>query len=68
MRILCRPPTELELRTVQKYYQSLVDEYKASPKEATAFVGIEGQDAVDAAAWTGVVRVLFSTDEAINKN
>lgn len=68
LRILSRPPSNLELSTVQNYFQSLVEEYETTPNKATALVGIEGQEAIRAAAWTGVVRVLFSTDEAINKN
>ena len=68
LRILSRPPNEVEMRTVTKYYQSLITDYKEDPKQAKTLVGIEGQPGIDAAAWTGVVRVLFSTDEAINKN
>ncbi len=68
LRILSRPPNEIEMRTVTRYYQSLLNEYKANPKLAKTLVGIEGEAGTEAAAWTGVVRMLFSTDEAINKN
>jgi len=68
LRIFSRPPNEVEMRTVTKYFHSLIKEYKEDPKLAKTLVGIEGEPGIDAAAWTGVVRVLFSTDEAINKN
>ncbi|MBA63383.1 MAG: hypothetical protein CMJ76_13580 [Planctomycetaceae bacterium] len=68
VRVLCRPPTEIEKETIQDYFDSLEEQYRAVPEDATILVGIEGSAAIEAAAWTGVVRVLFSTDEAINKN
>ncbi len=68
LRILCRPPTPEERGAVAEYYQSLLDEYKSNPEQAQAFVKRENEAAINDAAWTGVVRILFSTDEAINKN
>lgn len=68
LRILCRPPTESEQQSVLNYYKSLHDEYSNKPENAQALIGADGEAAIEAAAWTGVVRVLFSTDEAITKN
>jgi hypothetical protein len=67
-RILTRPPSEEELSTIVDFFQQQHDRFAADPGSAEKVAGTETQQAIASAAWTMVVRVLFSTDEAITRN
>jgi hypothetical protein len=67
-RILTRPPSEEELSTIVDFFRQQHDRFAADPDSARKVAGTETQRVIASAAWTMVVRVLFSTDEAITRN
>ena len=67
-RILTRPPSEEELSTIVDFFKQQHDRFAADPDSARKVAGTETERVIASAAWTMVVRVLFSTDEAITRN
>jgi len=67
-RILTRPPSEEELSAIVEFYQQQHDRFASNPDSARQVAGAETQQVINSAAWTMVVRALFSTDEAITRN
>mgnify|MGYP001486431874 CR=1 FL=1 len=67
-RILTRPPSEEELSTIVDFFKQQHDRFAADPDSARKVAGTETERVISSAAWTMVVRVLFSTDEAITRN
>ncbi|MEE2991277.1 MAG: PSD1 and planctomycete cytochrome C domain-containing protein [Planctomycetota bacterium] len=67
-RILTRPPSEEELSTIVDFFKQQHDRFAADPDSARKVAGTKTERMIASAAWTMVVRVLFSTDEAITRN
>ncbi len=69
-RTLCREPALAELDRLADYLRSERERFRAQPDLAvkTAAAGLPpGVEALDAAAWTAVARVLMNLDEFITR-
>lgn len=72
-RVLCRPPTPDELRSLLDSYESLLARFRAEPAEALAAatdpIGTldPGADPAEAAAWSVLASVVLNLDEALTK-
>jgi hypothetical protein len=60
----CRPPNDAELQRLQGFYQSTLEYYRQNPNELEALGGLK----IDQAAYAQVARVLFNTDEFVNRD
>ena len=60
----CRPPNDAELQRLQGFHQSTLEYYRQNPNELEALGGLK----IDQAAYAQVARVLFNTDEFVNRD
>jgi arsenate reductase-like glutaredoxin family protein len=67
-RILTRPPTPTELDDILAFYHHQLAEFISNKVATQAVVGKTENATAQRAAWTMVVRALFSLDETVTKN
>ena len=67
-RILTRPPTPTELDDILAFYHHQLAEFISNKVATQAVVGTTENATAQRAAWTMVVRALFSLDETVTKN
>jgi hypothetical protein len=60
----CRSPNDAELQRLQGFHQSTLEYYRQNPNELEAL----GVLKIDQAAYAQVARVLFNTDEFVNRD
>jgi hypothetical protein len=72
-RVLARPPSDAELKTIATLHENALTHYRAKPDEAAALIANPENpppkeiDAVELAAWTTVANVLLNLDETLMK-
>jgi Protein of unknown function (DUF1553)/Protein of unknown function (DUF1549)/Planctomycete cytochrome C len=66
-RVLTRPPTEEEVTTLVKFFESQKQRFTSKALDAAKLTGPGEGDLNERAAWTVVARALFNLDEAITK-
>lgn len=68
LRILSRPPTDLERRSIEDYYKKQIARFEAGELNPAAILGETGKDpTAEKAAWTMVARVLLNLNEAVTR-
>ena len=64
---VARRPTSEEFAIIEDLLRSERAHFAESPEEAKKLTGLEGNQAVEKAAWTAVARVMINLDETITK-
>lgn len=69
-RVLVRPPTPTESRSLLAYVQSLRDSLARDPERAKQLAGLNAEETANAATieravWAGTARAIFALDEAV---
>ena len=69
LRALARLPTDGEAQTLEEAYGRQLQILEQSPSEARQLARVEssGDGLAEAAAWTGLARILLNTDEFITR-
>jgi len=67
-RILTRPPTTPELNEILQFYRTQHKLFQADEQSAVTISGADAVHPAEQAAWTMVVRALYSLDETVTKN
>jgi hypothetical protein len=64
---IARPPDDREAEHIRKYHERQIQILRQEPGAAQRILpgALEGIDALDAAAWTGICRALLNLDEFI---
>ena len=66
---LARPPSKTEAERIEQYYQAQLRLLDSEPKAVREWypVDLPGHERIEAAAWTGVSRLLLNLDEFITR-